>query len=183
MLSSSKAPRRLIRLCGSRLRRPAWKQQINPKARLLPLAKIGLALSLVGLGAFSIASEQGSSPAITSSSRRASSRCGAAPLIGLAGQKSPAASPLAGRGNRINNHRESWNGFAPRSRSSYALPASDRHRSCNQGRAAKSRARAAQSAIFHCVAPTLMRAPIATAPCLRRIINSRADTTAPISVI
>ncbi len=39
----------------------AWKGQSSakPKAPLLPMAKIGLALSLVGLGAFSIASEQG----------------------------------------------------------------------------------------------------------------------------
>jgi multidrug resistance efflux pump len=39
----------------------AWKEQTKakPKARLLPLAKIGVALTLVGLGAFSIASEQG----------------------------------------------------------------------------------------------------------------------------
>jgi multidrug efflux pump subunit AcrA (membrane-fusion protein) len=39
----------------------AWRERskTKPPLRLLPIAKIGLALSLIGLGAFSIASEQG----------------------------------------------------------------------------------------------------------------------------
>jgi multidrug resistance efflux pump len=64
----------------------AWKEQskARPKARLLPIAKIGLALSLVGLGAFSIASEQGlvSSDNAVVSTRIISLR---APIEGVAG--------------------------------------------------------------------------------------------------
>ncbi len=64
----------------------AWKEQskAKSKARLLPTAKIGLALSLVGLGAFSIASEHGfvSSDNAVVSTRIISLR---APIEGVAG--------------------------------------------------------------------------------------------------